>query len=308
MGKKLLPRAQALPQKKRSREGRLQDKIVTPGTLERYETAVRGLFKFWDGSAYCPETWDELDEACGEYIEALWSEGDSLGSAQDCLSGLKHLYPSAQGHLRFAWRLCKAWSKAEPAQRAAPVPPVIVLGLAGFFADAGLNDVCALLLVGFDTFLRSGELFSTLRKDVVLYKDRALVRLPSTKTGNRDGREEMVVVESPVALKWLRRGLSGLQPGQRLSHRSPIKLRQLLAAAVESFELQGQRITWYSLRRGGASWDFLSHGLMERTLLRGRWQSHKAARVYVQDAAAAVADLQIPLASRAALKKAAESL
>lgn len=267
-----------------------------------------GLFKFWDASSTCPASWDELDEACGEYIEALWSEGDSLCAAQDCLSGLKHLYPSAQGHLRFAWRLCKAWSKAEPPQRAMPIPPVVVLGLAGFFVEAGLIDMCALLLVGFDAFLRSGELFNIIKKDVVMYDKKALIKLPSTKTGNREGHVQMVVVESPVALRWLRRRLSGLQPGARLSQRSPKKLRELFLAALEGFELHDQHITWYSLRRGGASWDFLSHGLMEKTLLRGRWQSHKAARVYVQDAAATVADLQIPRASRAALQKAAQSL
>ncbi len=49
----------------------------------------------------------------------------------------------------------------------------------------------------------------------------------------------------------------------------------------------------YSFRRGGATWHFLSGGKLEETLLRGRWQSFSTVRIYLQDAAATLIQLQI---------------
>ena len=60
----------------------------------------------------------------------------------------------------------------------------------------------------------------------------------------------------------------------------------------------------YSLRRGGATWGFFKHGSMETTLLRGRWQSSAATRVYVSDAAAAVVDYSLNAHQRALLTEA----
>ena len=39
-----------------------------------------------------------------------------------------------------------------------------------------------------------------------------------------------------------------------------------------------------SLRRGGATEDFLRHGQLDRTMLRGRWNSQKTARIYIDAA------------------------
>ena len=64
---------------------------------------------------------------------------------------------------------------------------------------------------------------------------------------------------------------------------------------------------WYSVRRGGASYDFASHGLMERTLLRGRWESVKSARVYVNEALACSVAASLSLKARMSLRLAAKN-
>ncbi len=56
---------------------------------------------------------------------------------------------------------------------------------------------------------------------------------------------------------------------------------------LQMFELDQFDFNFYSLRRGGATYDFASHGSMERTLLKGRWESTRSARVYVNEARAA---------------------
>ena len=58
----------------------------------------------------------------------------------------------------------------------------------------------------------------------------------------------------------------------------------------------------YSLRRGGATSDFKSHGSMEKTLLRGRWGSTGAARNYVQEGLSALTKLSLTHRSATLLK------
>ena len=53
------------------------------------------------------------------------------------------------------------------------------------------------------------------------------------------------------------------------------------------------RCNWkpYSLRRGGVTTDFLHHGQLDRTMVRGRWASAKTARLYIDDAGGALSFL-----------------
>ena len=68
--------------------------------------------------------------------------------------------------------------------------------------------------------------------------------------------------------------------------------RKLFGKAAEVFG-DFDNLSVYSLRRGGATWSFLQHHSMELTLLKGRWQSAKTARIYLQDAIAGLSDLQM---------------
>ena len=64
----------------------------------------------------------------------------------------------------------------------------------------------------------------------------------------------------------------------------------------------------YSLRRGGVTWNFLQHGSMEKTLLRGRWQSTSSARIYLTDSVAAVSLLQLTTEQRLWIRQSVEIL
>jgi hypothetical protein len=48
----------------------------------------------------------------------------------------------------------------------------------------------------------------------------------------------------------------------------------------------------YSLRRGGATHDFLVHRDIARCLFRGRWADVRTGRIYIMDGAARMAELQ----------------
>lgn len=63
-------------------------------------------------------------------------------------------------------------------------------------------------------------------------------------------------------------------------------LRSIFRALLGFFSLDADRPQLCSLRRGGASWDFMQHGSRDTTLERGRWQQAKTAKTYVQTAVA----------------------
>ena len=87
--------------------------------------------------------------------------------------------------------------------------------------------------------------------------------------------------------------------------RRPDVFRDLFKRLVQALGMEKANLALYSLRRGGASHDFLSHGSMEQTLLRGHWSSTQAARVYVQDAAAEITTLRLSTSVISALSAAA---
>ncbi|CAK0893795.1 unnamed protein product, partial [Prorocentrum cordatum] len=85
-----------------------------------------------------------------------------------------------------------------------------------------------------------------------------------------------------------------LLPGERLLQavRACTFLRQF-SRALEVLKLDAGVFSPYSLRRGGATFDFRSHGRMEKTLMRGRWQSSQTAKLYIQEGLANLAEFEL---------------
>jgi hypothetical protein len=271
----------------RRKMGRLGDLVVAPVTLNRYRTSL-GRFFLWVTAMMftLPNDAINLDFLLTEYIEYLWQEGDPVGWGNDLVSGFQHEIPHLKRQLVGAWRLLKAWTRLELPNRAAPLPPIGVLGFVGLSLLMGWQDLAVLIGLGFLGFLRTGELFNLKKDDITIKGSRILITLAGTKTSVRKKANELSSVVSPWISRLLVKHLKNLEPGQRLLRRSPANARLLFKHIVEFFKLDQFNFQFYSLRRGGASWDFRLHGSMERTLLNGRWESVSTARVYVNDALA----------------------
>ena len=63
---------------------------------------------------------------------------------------------------------------------------------------------------------------------------------------------------------------------------------------MEFFELERLNYKPYSLRRGGATHDYMQKGILEPILLRGRWHSIAVARLYLEDGLAQLPTLCLP--------------
>ena len=300
-----LTKAQIKP--KRKKWGRLADNRVTIGVVARYKTAVLTLLSFLSVHKFLPQSFIQLDSCVSEFVEGMWAEGEPHALVTDALAGLQYFVPQFRKHLFLSWRLLNVWEKKEPPKRALPMHPVLLLGMAGMLAYIGATDAVAVLLVGFDTMLRSGELYNLCVKDVSFARERAVLKLRDTKTSSRKSGDEVVVVESSLAVKWLKRACANKGPEDKVLQMGPYTFRRLFN---EIKLLLGcpDGISVYSLRRGGATWSFLNHGSMERTLLRGRWSSSATARIYLQDAVAGVSDLKLGNEIRRLLRQYAKQL
>jgi hypothetical protein len=267
--------------KARRSKATLKDKMVSPGMLVRYKSSVRSFLAFAEDFGYVVQEWDVLDEVVSAWVEHIYHDGQHKTLASDGLAGFQFFLPQAVGRLKHAWKLAKVWQKLEPPRRVLPLSPTMVKAMAGAAWHLGFEAEASGLLVGFDAMLRSGELYQLKIKHIRFYGQRAVLSLGYTKTGKRTNTAEMVVGECQLAVRSLRLACAGRARHEYFLARGARVFRSLFQALVELFGLEGL-LTVYSLWRGGASWDFLQHQSMERTLLRGRWQSTSSARIYTR--------------------------
>ena len=245
---------------------------------------------------------DELDDAISCWVEHIFFEGESKSLASDGLASIQYHLPQSVGHLRMSWKLAKAWQKLEPPARMIPLSPLMARAFAGACILSGKVPEAAAILTAFDALLRPGELYMLQVRDITFLSDSAVLTLRDTKTGKRKNSGEMVVLQSRIATCYLRLACRGLAPRDSLLRDGPPAFRHLFRNLVDFFELPGL-FAVYSLRRGGATYDFLQHNSMERTLLRGRWTSTSTARIYIQDTIATISQLRLtPLQRQLAIK------
>ena len=154
-----------------------------------------------------------------------------------------------------------------------------------------------LILLGFDSFLRTGELLSLIIADVVIDEgETGIVKLAHTKTGQRTAAYEATTISDPLCAQLFRVFLSELPPSTRSQNYI------FLPKAHVFHTLFKEGLTWlglekygfqpYSLRRGGATAYFRATRNMEATLDRGRWASARVARIYVNDGLAKEVELR----------------
>ena len=216
---------------------------------KRYAAAVKSLLAFWNLHECLPHVLEDVDAAVARFLEHVFSEGEHKSLANDTLAGLQFFLPSVRKRLHVSWKLCKVWHRIEPPQRAVPISPQLLVGLAGLAWVGGLRAVGAALLVGFDCMLRTGELLQLRMSHISFVRDVAVLSLPVTKTSKRTGNQEMVVVESQLATAALRQIYSSKSTALLLPEGAN-HFRRVFRALCCTLQLNFH-VTPYSLRRGG---------------------------------------------------------
>ena len=275
--------------KRRLRHGcALEDRAITLKTRIRYYNAVQRLLKDVGSSKI-------LDSEVSEWIQQQYEEGESITHISDALCGLQHFCNGLKGELGRSWRLFKVWRKAEKPRQAPPLPLGFLQALIGRSLELGKLEMATCLTIGFWGMLRTGELLSLSVQQLLLGRDDLVIRLGLTKTGLRQAVDENVLVTDKATWLICR---TFLQIRKQQANTNLVwtggasNFRQEFRELITFFGLSPS-FKPYSLRRGGATHDFRSHGLMEQTLLRGRWATTTAARQYVQEGLSALTEIKI---------------
>ena len=272
----------------------LRESGITERTKLRYLAALSVLVPIIENITQL----HELDLVCEEWVEQQWAHGSTLGTVGDALCGLQFYWPESKGHLRGSWRLYKTWRKLEIPTRAPPIPAYIVQAFVRYLVDNEDYTLAFLIGLGFHAYLRTGEILSLQFKDLQLGKKTGIVTVRGGKSGLRNNMDEAIAIYDQCVLELGH--IVSLLPhhshrSARVWPKSGSAFRKAFANLFHHFGLHNLELKPYSLRRGGATHDYMLKGLLEPILLRGRWHSMAVARLYLEDGLAQLPGLKLPL-------------
>ena len=263
--------------------------------LTRYQKAVHLFESFCnilEGGLCSAE--NEVDAQLCRFLDAAWNEGEPRSLAADAICGVQHalcrrrIFPGA-------WRLLRAWDKAELPNRTPPLPPLCALGLSGFLVSEGQLGAAALVAVGFHCFLRTGELLNMRWAHVTWASSNSgVIWLPVTKSGVRTGTTECVVFSDSVAAGLLRWAAMGRDPQAKIWEGTPQGFRDLWGRACRAIGIDPGLYKPYALRRGGASFFISERRSIVDCMAMGRWGSIKACKIYAVGGMQLLKSQQLP--------------
>jgi hypothetical protein len=268
---------------------------VKPSTKTAYDKSLLAFFNFLRREGISlTGSFINVDSNLSLFIHGCWNEGDQKALAANAASGLQYYVSHLRGNLRGSWKLIGSWGKLELPLQAPPMHFLVMMAIAEVACmDGEFGFACALVL-GFHCFLRSNEIFSLTKSSVVLgHHSRGAVILEHTKKGMRD------IVEFRDGLVWdcCQRHLKSLTAGDLVIQMTPQRARAKLAVYISSLGLASADLRWYSVRRGGATFFFQQSGNMDKTLLRGRWECQRTAKLYITDGMLALSEARMTDAS-----------
>ena len=266
--------------------GRLRDRIINSKTQLRYERAVTRFSLRFTGldvqARGAPiRGFDPLhfDSALYSFIiESLWEEGDSKNEAIDCVSGVLHYLPQLKGKV--------PGGKSELPTRAPPLNTFFLAALAG--KAVALNDRRPRCF-----FVVGVSLYATHRRTAQNSQDGSLPHGPALPRHRCAARNqiwaayrssETVVIFDAYLVRMLAIVCRDLAPADFLVGCLPPHFGPSL---LDSCTRLGSQSAAGNLTASGAveaTTDFLHHGQLDRTMVRGRWASAKTAPLYIDDA------------------------
>lgn len=274
--------------------GKLRDLVVKKGTLEKYHSHFNRFCDWAEANGFPLLDPQEFDAAASQFIESLWADGFGKAEGSYLLAALQFMLPVLKHNLVLSWRLMKTWTKHELPTRAVPLDARTALAFAGLFWVWGEHRMAAGILVAFDFFLRTGELFTLRRIHVEFFAQQATIQLTQTKSSTHQIHSQRLLAWDRLCVASLKFLCHDLLPSDYLVPSSAVRFRILWHRAVRFFDLSDFYIQPYSLRRGGCTSAFRAGVSFEQLLVRGRWTHQRTARIYIDEALQQSASLNFP--------------
>ena len=179
--------------------------------------------------------------------------------------------------------------------RATPLTFDIVKAMAAACLRLNRADLAILLLVGFLCFLRTAELLGLRVKDFQLIKSHHIfiIALTSTKTSCKKRAAESITSKDKVIFAIIEEFIRFKAPDAPIYSKAPKEFRREFTEILTFLGIDELGFMPYSLRRGGATWHFAKYNSFDQTVVRGRWQDSKTARIYIDDARATLVHVRL---------------
>ena len=100
------------------------------------------------------------------------------------------------------------------------------------------------------------------------------------------------MVEFDDSLLWsvCKSHLATFDNGDLIIGMSPQQARRELKLYLCALELNNADLIWYSVRRGGATFYFKQFGNINKTLVKGRWESQLTTKLYIMEGMLALSE------------------
>ena len=265
---------------------------LKPRSLHSYQRALLHFFEWMDEEEIrMPSRYPDLDETLAAYLEHLWLDDFNITYAGHTLSALRRFYPQLRYRLPVARQFFSNWKSIHVPRQAVPMPASIALALAGVALAVKELNLALVLLLGFTAFLRTGEMVNLRFTQIQVHEfnGQIILALPATKTSKN--KMESVAVNDQL-LASLTAHAAATAGGDSLLNLTANQFRRQLSLLLEVLQLEQEKFTGYSIRRGGASHAFATGQHFDQLLVTGRWQSVKTARQYLDSGRASLVQLQ----------------
>lgn len=271
--------------------------LETRSVSAEVESQYRSYFGKFE--SFCKEqghrriTASNGDKLLADYMDVMFLNGKGLNEGEKTLAAVEFFQVSLKGFLVRSKRALRGWRKERPPQSRLPLPKLVTYGMAMIMLARNRREMALKVILDFDTYLRPGESFDLLKKDVVAPVRGAGRHFQSVAVVVRDIEHQKpdkvgvfdntILLDSPDR-KWL--GDILLNHVKKISNKdhkvfdfSSEEFRKEFVQAGERLSLRG--LHPYQLRHGGAS-DDLNSKLREYAAVkcRGRWCTDHSVRRY----------------------------
>lgn len=255
---------------------------LKPRALQSYKRALSNFFDWLDEENIdTPSKPSHLDETLAAYLEHLWLDDTNITYAGHTLSALRRFYPQLRFRLTVSRQFFSNWKSIHVPKQAVPLPGGdVAIALGGVALAANELPLAASILIGFAAFLRTGEITNLAASNIQVdeVSGHIILALPSTKTSKQ--RLESVALVDPK-LASLVQAVLARAATDSLACLTPNNFRTRLRLLLQHLSLHEHGFSAYSLRRGGATHAFANGQHFDSLLVKGRWQSVKTARQYL---------------------------
>eukprot|EP00971_Amphidinium_carterae_P278661 5531785-Amphidinium_carterae.2 len=312
------PRLQWPGQALDSRNSDLRVK-VQPATVRRYNARLVA-FEQWaltNKVFVSQDVWsatgEQLNAALCAFVQYEYIHGSPYQHGLDLLAGVQMVRPDASLAIRPAWQMQRQWSKLTPVGTRPPMPEQMMLALASAAWTMGLHRVSAVIILMFHCLLQPNKAATCQQSQLLLPSDitpgssKAAIALPQTKTADHGAQLQSVAIDDASVADLLLRIFGEDPPHQSLIAGGSRGLQLFFERVRLAVGLDNTPWTLATLRGGGAlAYLRSSGGNVIWLQFRGRWESSRSMRHYIQAGLAMQAFAKLPSVTKSRIATLAE--